>query len=385
MVGEVLPRVPYRQLVFTIPRRLRKFFLFDRALYGKLCRVAYGATRDFLREKLPGGFPKLKRAVPAMVVVPQSFGDLLVSHPHAHALVSLGVFLRDGSFYSMEDVDFTGMEEVFRERVFDFLIQAGKITQEVAQGMREWPHSGFQVSFERKIERDDRKGLEGLLEYMDRPPISMRRLTYLAGGLVHYQGTKMHPRLGIDHQLLPPVDFLALLASHVLLRYQVTIRTYGAISTTFRHRLGWVANPPVHQPPREALTEPPATMEPSLGACPTPAAGEADRKASSDEDSDFAAKRRSHWARLIARTYLVDPERCPGCGEPMKIIAALVSPHQDEAIEGILRSVGRWDPPWKRERKARAPPLSRLGPSDCPGDEDVVAGGPIDPPWQDEV
>jgi len=385
MVEAVLPRVPYRQLVFTIPRRLRKFFLFDRSLYGKLCRAAYGATRDFLREKLPGGFPKLKRAVPAMVVVPQSFGDLLVSHPHAHALVSLGVFLRDGSFCSMEDLEFDGLEDVFRQRVFDFLIQAGKITKEVADGMRAWPHSGFQASHERKIERDDRKGLEGLLEYMDRPPVSLRRLTYLANGLVHYQGTKVHPRLGIDHQLLPPVDFLALLASHVLLRYQVTIRTYGAISTTFRHRLGWVANPPVNEPPREALTEPQATMEPALGACPTPAPPEAGRKASSDEESDFAAKRRSQWARLISKTYLADPELCPACGEPMKIIAALVSPHQDEAIEQILRSVGRWDPPWKRERKARGPPPRRQDPEAAPVDPDVSSAELIDPPWRDEI
>lgn len=110
---------------------------------------------------------------------------------------------------------------------------------------------------------------------MDRPPVSLRRLTYLSNGLVHCQGTKAHPRLGIDHQLLPPVDFLALLASHVLLRDQVTIRTQGAISTTSRHRLGWVGNPPVNEPPREALT----------------------------------------------------------------------SPHQDEAMEEILRCVGKWDPP----------------------------------------
>jgi hypothetical protein len=143
MVEEVLPRVPYRQLVFTIPRRLRKFFLFTRSLYGELCRAAYGATRDFLRQLVPGGFPKLKRAVPAMVVVPQSFGDLLTAHPHAHALCSLGVFLRDGTFHSMEDVDFSGLEAIFRERVFDFMIERGKITPEVADEMRAWPHSGM--------------------------------------------------------------------------------------------------------------------------------------------------------------------------------------------------------------------------------------------------
>ena len=88
-------------------------------------------------------------------------------------------------------------------------------------------------------------------------------------------------------------------------------------------------------------TELPATTESPGRAVPTPAPPEVGRKASSDEESDFAAKRRSQWTRWIARTYLVDPEPCPGCGEPMRIIAALVSPHQDEAIERLLRSVGR--------------------------------------------
>ena len=34
--------------------------------------------------------------MPAMVVVPQSFADLLVPHAHAHAVCSLGLFFRDG-------------------------------------------------------------------------------------------------------------------------------------------------------------------------------------------------------------------------------------------------------------------------------------------------
>jgi hypothetical protein len=45
MVEEVLPLVPYRQLVFTIPIALRKSFLFDRSIYGELCRVAYPGAR----------------------------------------------------------------------------------------------------------------------------------------------------------------------------------------------------------------------------------------------------------------------------------------------------------------------------------------------------
>jgi hypothetical protein len=142
MVEEVLPRVPYRQLVFTIPRRLRKFFLFDRSLYGDLCRAAYASTRDHLRQLATAGFPQLKRAVPAMVLVPQSFGDLLVHHPHFHALSSLGLFLGDGSFHALPDADFSALEDTFRERVFAFLLRKEKITQEVVESMRAWPHSG---------------------------------------------------------------------------------------------------------------------------------------------------------------------------------------------------------------------------------------------------
>ena len=82
MVEEVLPDVPYVQLVFTIPKMLRRHFLFDRSLYGELSRLAYAATRDFFEEQ----FPALDNAVPAMIVAPQSFGDLLHPHPHLHAV-----------------------------------------------------------------------------------------------------------------------------------------------------------------------------------------------------------------------------------------------------------------------------------------------------------
>ena len=230
-----------------------------------------------------------------MLVVPQSFGDLLVSHPHAHALVSLGVFTREGSFHSLEDVDFSGLESMFRERVFEFLIQKEKIPPEVAESMRSWPHSGFAVDFQRKIEAEDRKELVGLLSYMNRPPVSLRRLSYLPQGLVHYQGTKLHPRLGTDHQLLSPVDFLALPVGHVHLRYEVRIRSYGALSSTFRKRLGWVEAPAVSKPPKAFLPEPSAPPGGAAAAqkppplIPTPSTRPC---TSSDEESDFTKQRR---------------------------------------------------------------------------------------------
>ena len=120
---------------------LRKAFLFKRELYGELCRVAYSATRDFYREH----FPRLKDPVPAMLVAPQSFGSLLIPHAHAHAVASLGVFDHEGNFHACpEELDFSPLVEIFRERTFKMLLKKEATTEERVQMLRGWEHSGFQ-------------------------------------------------------------------------------------------------------------------------------------------------------------------------------------------------------------------------------------------------
>jgi len=232
-----------------------------------------------------------------------------------------------------------------------------------------WEHSGFNVGWkERKIEAGDRKNLEGLLTYMERPAVSLRRLRYREDGMVHYQGTRFHPRLGIDHQILPPIEFLALLVPHVALKYEVTIRLYGAISTTFRRKAGLIQDPPVHEPPPEPVLltvdgeipqgtaagieplRPSPVLPPKRPSAPPP---ECPRDA--EEDSHFIRKRKRSWAKLIQKAWLEDPSLCRSCQKPMKIIAA-IQKDQADVIERILRCVHLWDPPWKKARRSRGPP-----------------------------
>jgi hypothetical protein len=392
MVEVLLPVVPYRQLVFTIPIALRKAFLFDRSLYGELCRIAYASTRDYLRERARS-FPGRSKAAPAMVVSPQSHGDLLTHNPHVHSICSLGLFRSDGVYLSMEDVDFSGLEAVFRERFFSLMLRRQKVRPETLERMRSWEHSGFNVDFARRIDATDRAGLQGLLSYMERAPVSLRRLTYLDDGTVHYQGTKFHPRLNTDHQLLSPVEFLAHLVHHVLLRYEVSSRCYGAISTTFRRKLGWLRDPPVDEPPPELLS--PSALP---GALPAPSpcllpCGQTSLLAPTlspqEEDSEFARGRRRGWAKLISKVWLEDPSLCASCQQPMKIISAINSPEQDDVIERVLRHMKLWDPPWQRQRRARAPPPSTGPPPyqspdptiDPIFDDDLYA---VDPIWDND-
>jgi hypothetical protein len=89
----VCAEVPHRQFVFTIPKRLRIYFRFERRLLGDLCRAAARTVITVYRAA--SGRPD---AVPGMVGAIQTFGQLIHAHPHIHALVTEGVFLPDGTF-----------------------------------------------------------------------------------------------------------------------------------------------------------------------------------------------------------------------------------------------------------------------------------------------
>jgi hypothetical protein len=81
----VCAEVPHRQFVFTIPKRLRIYFRFDRRLLGQLCGAAARTVITVYRAA--SGRPD---AVPGMVGAIQTFGQLIHWHPHIHALVDRG-------------------------------------------------------------------------------------------------------------------------------------------------------------------------------------------------------------------------------------------------------------------------------------------------------
>jgi hypothetical protein len=69
----VLAEVPHRQFVFTIPKRLRIYFRYDRTLLGKLAHAAWETVRDVFLEEV--GDTDI--VFPAMIGGVQTFGDLI--------------------------------------------------------------------------------------------------------------------------------------------------------------------------------------------------------------------------------------------------------------------------------------------------------------------
>ncbi len=106
---------------------LRPYFRFDRHLLKDLCRLAHECLLEYLRATLD-----LPEGLPGIVMTIHTFGEYLDFHPHLHALVADGLFVRSGLFYCLPNVSLKSLEELFRARVITFLVDKGLLPPERA-------------------------------------------------------------------------------------------------------------------------------------------------------------------------------------------------------------------------------------------------------------
>jgi len=187
VADEVLAPVPHRQYVFTVPKMLRIYFRKDRRLLGKLSQCAADALKTLFRAA--GRDPK---AVPGIIMVIQTYGDLVNFHPHLHALVTDGVFTPTGWFVAFPKIDLYSLEHLFRHRVLRLLLREGRIDETVIRKLLGWRHSGFSLHNAVRIGAADPDGRRAVAEYILRSPFSLEKLRYQAStGAIIYQ-SKMH-------------------------------------------------------------------------------------------------------------------------------------------------------------------------------------------------
>ena len=135
--------------------------------------------------------------------------DPLNPHARLRGVSSLGAFDPEGTFHTPPLDLAPPTRGAFRERTLKIMLKREAITAERVELLQSWKHSGFDLNTTRRVAAGDRQSLETFLQYIERPPVSLRGLTYRPYGMVHYQGNWFHPGLGRDHQLVTPVDFLA--------------------------------------------------------------------------------------------------------------------------------------------------------------------------------
>ena len=306
---DVLKAVPHRQFVFSIPKFLRRYFLYDRKLLSDLSRCGWESLKEFYTAV----FPK-DDAVPGAVIATHTLGDFLGWHPHLHVLVSDGCFYGNGMFRQAPLFELKHLEKIFQHKVFKLLLSKEKITPELVNMHKTWRHSGFNVFCGPRIQPGDENAMENLARYIIRACFSQERMTYLPDeAKVIYQSKD-----GKDEKTFDALEWLAAMCSHVPDKGQQLVKYYGYYSNVSRGK-------------RKKA--------------------EIDKNIPSILESDGSPKSfRQNWARLIQKIYEVDPLTCPKCSGAMKVISVI---ENEDVIRKILKHVGLWD------RKARPPPRGK--------------------------
>ncbi len=181
----LLSPVPHREVVLTIPKRLRTYCLYRRRLLGEIARVAAvtAAIRTLTGEQ--------DLAV-GIVACLQTHGSRANWHPHLR--VTDGGFRHDGTFVAWPTHDTARLTEAFRRAVLRLFVRLALLDERQAAGMLTWPHSGFHVHTAVRVAEDDRAFARRLARYCARNPVALDRLTYdRTAKAVTYRSDKSEP------------------------------------------------------------------------------------------------------------------------------------------------------------------------------------------------
>lgn len=332
IVEHVLAAVPHRHYVLAIPKMLRAYFQNHRSLLKDLCRLAQESLVEYQQTAL-----QMPDGVPAIIMTVHTFGEYLDFHPHIHAIVADGLFQRTQPptgndtplptpvFQPMPNISIKPLEEIFRAKVINHLVQCKLLPPERVQILHSWKHSGFNVHHGESVPPEAKADQEGLAQYILRNPFSVEKMTVESPTDAILYRSRLNAKINRNFEVFKPTDFIAAITQHIPDKGTQMVRYYGYYSNKTRG---------VRQrglPPEVVVRKP--------GISPPPPAKLPSKK----------------WRDVIRKVWHTDPLRCPKCGEIMRVLAIIDDPN---VTEKILRHLGLWcGPP-----AGRPPPGRNMAP-----------------------
>jgi len=403
LTDHVFPRLPVRQWVLSVPKRLRYYLQRDKGALNAALRIFLRVVQQSLQSHCPGA----AKADPASlhlgaVAFIHRFGSSLNTHVHFHVCVVDGVFEAvAGPIAQAQSVDAaaaqanpapqsvifhaaTGLDESaiatvqanVRKRILRAFVARGHMDACDAKDINERAASsshggGFSVDAGVRIEAPDRAGLERLLRYCARPPFAMDRLKQRGADLVYRCGKGHTEPLQSDKYsgelVLTPLVLINRIAQLVPPPRTHRHRYYGVLAPNSPLRGAVTAMAQVALP--EHVPVPPAQVvqnSPMVVPLGSAAPNEPPPKPKPHPPAHYL------WAALIARIYEVFPLICLNCGGQMRIIAFITF---SADIHKILDHIGV-EPEAPRITPARGPPLW----DEC-GAQEAGEGVEAEPDW----
>ncbi len=385
LVDRVIPQVPVRQWVLSLPRWARFLLARDPRLITRTLDLALRAifAQQRRRARRAGALAPRTGAVTFV----QRFGGALNLNVHFHCIIPDGVFVREDG-----QVRFVGLappcddavmavlrrivarlEPLLRPRLAatdgdarpvdalgaaqaEALHSQGAAPPDTGRAKKRAAYlAGFSLHAAVHLHANDREGLAHLCGYGARPAFSQERLSELPDGRLAY---RLKRSLGDGRQivLLQPTEFLRRLATLVPPPRAHLIRYHGVFAPASRWRSQVI--PPLRE--CTPSTPPCASAVPSED--PAPAATGTPPGQATAEVRRPADSSRIPWAELLMRVFREDVLACP-CGGRRVVLAYLTQPGP---VKTILDHLG----------------LPSTGPPLAPA---RFIAGPVEETWQDDV
>jgi hypothetical protein len=369
LVDHVLPEMPIRQFVLTVPFPLRFPLAFDGKLLSQVLRIFTDTVAANYRKRLADrGIPSGQYG--AVTVIQRANSDLRCN-PHVHAILLDGLYApdRDGKGFMFHpasaptQADVEAIVERASKRILRFLQRRGVITlvtapgdgevtvvtdetigdedpllarllaaatagappagpakqrkpirivldpdaHPVAKGNLCGQHAGFNLHAATRLAANDKQGRLALCKYILRPPLANDRLKILDDNVVRLEFKKPWSD-GTSSVELAPLALIARLAALVPPPKRHLTGYFGVLSSHSSLRSQCVPAPVPESTPQQ-------------------------------EDKSPRTLPLSHyisWSELLRRTFEIDTI-CPRCKSPLRLIALIKT---EDTIKKILASMG---------------------------------------------
>ncbi len=115
-----------------------------------------------------------------------------------------------------------------------FFLDSELISQDMADNLLRWRHSGFSVDVSILLPGRNSKKRESLAQYLARPPISLKKVSFESfSGKVLFH-TSFNEYFKENLKLFDASDFIALLTQHIAPKGVQYLRRYGLYSSRSR-------------------------------------------------------------------------------------------------------------------------------------------------------
>jgi hypothetical protein len=379
-VDRVLPEVPIRQWVLSLPHAVRFLLAYDRKLCGDVLRVFIRALSTWQRRRVRSVRGVTDAHCGAVTFV-QRFGGALNLNVHFHVLALDGAYEerpgRRPLFHALappSPAELRQLTETVGRRVVRLLVRRGRLPEERgvlpepddpdsllahcqaasvrgrlatgeragrrvprlghpsdATGRTRWSASsraaeweGFSLHAGVRVGARQRRRLERLCRYVARPPLATERLTEWSDGLAYE--FRHAWRDGTSAILLKPLELIERLVALIPPPRSHALRYHGVLAPAARLRARVVRD-------RRAGAKPSPASEAATGsACESH--GERSERMRLDAE---LRERRLTWAELMRRVFARDVLCCPRCGGRCTVLSTITQP---EVIPAFLRSLG---------------------------------------------